>query len=681
MKKLLLISALLCAVFCSSCSESYDDSALRNDLSSLEARVARLEELCKQMNTNISSLQTIVSAMQDGDFITGVTPITKEGEIIGYTITFAKNNSITIYHGEDGKDGINGNDGHTPIIGVKQDNDGIYYWTIDGEWLLDDTNNKIKAEGVNGQDGENGTNGITPQLKIENDYWYISYDYGKTWEKLGKAKGENGENGKDGENGEDGDSMFTSIDTTSSSEYVIFTLSDGTQIKIPTWSAFEALRTQCNQMNTNIESLQQLINVLQSHDYIKSVTPLMENGTQVGYTITFAYSNPITIYSSASAPTAPVIGVKKDTDNVYYWTLDGEWLLDDNGNKIKAEGKNGSNGTNGTDGITPKLKIEDGYWYVSYDNGASWTKLGKATGADGSNGIDGVNGENGDNIFSSLTQDEEYVYFNLADGTIITLPKQNKENIQFEDLQVKAICCKNWDTNYDGELSYTEAAAVTTIGNAFYNTKIIAFNELKYFTGITTLSGRAFSHCTSLWKIEIPENVITIEDGESYNGEIRGTFSNTAITNIVIPNSVTSIGKYAFRFCNYLKSIKLGDCITRIGYEAFRHCISLSDITLPNNLIEIESNVFYDCETLTSITIPKNVSTLGDPIIYSCDNLRIVYCMPTTPPTLSGNKEPFGGPSYTSVGIIYVPTASVETYKNKLGWKDYANKITGYNFE
>ena len=102
---------------------------------------------------------------------------------------------------------------------------------------------------------------------------------------------------------------------------------------------------------------------------------------------------------------------------------------------------------------------------------------------------------------------------------------------------------------------------------------------------------------------------------------------------------------------------------------------------MPNNLIEIESNVFYDCETLTSITIPKNVSTLGDPIIYSCDNLRIVYCMPTTPPTLSGNKEPFGGPSYTSVGIIYVPTASVETYKNKLGWKDYANKITGYNFE
>lgn len=699
MKKLFFITAILCAVFCSSCSKEYDDSALWNDLNSLEARVAKLEELCKQMNTNISSLQTIVSALQSNDYVTGVTPITKDGEIIGYTITFKKSQPITIYHGEDGKDGKDGQngkdgkDGQTPNIGVKKDIDGIYYWTLNGEWLLDENGNKIKAQGIDGKDGVNGTNGddgtngqdgvdgITPQLKIENDYWYISYDNGKSWEKLGKATGEDGVNGT---NGEDGDSMFTNIDTTSSDEYVIFTLSDGTQIKLPTWSAFEALRTQCNQMNTNIESLQALINVLQSHDYIKSVTPLMENGIQVGYTITFAYANAITIYSNATNPTAPIIGVKKDADGIYYWTLNGEWLLDDAGSKIKAEGADGSNGTNGNngeDGITPKLKIEEGYWYVSYDNGTSWTKLGKATGADGSDGLDGVNGEDGDNIFSSVTQDDEYVYFNLADGTIITLAKQDKENIQFEDLQVKAICCKKWDTNYDGELSYAEAAAVTDIGNTFFNTEIVAFNELKYFTSLTTLSGKAFSHCTKLWKIELPENITIIEDGETYDGEIRGTFANTAITNISIPNAVTSIGRYAFRFCTYLKRVQLGNKITIIGYEAFRKCISLSNIILPNSLVEIESNVFYDCETLTNITIPENVSTLGDPIIYSCENLRIVYCKPTTPPTLSGNQEPFGYPSSTTVGIIYVPKESVDVYKSKLGWKDYENKITGYDFE
>lgn len=672
MKKLFFITAILCAVFCSSCSKEYDDSALWNDLNSLEARVAKLEELCKQMNTNISSLQTIVSALQNNDYVTGVTPITKNGEIIGYTITFKKSQPITIYHGEDGKDA------QTPNIGVKNYVDDIYYWTLNGDWLLDENGNKIKAQGV---DGEDGANGISPQIKIEDNYWYISYDNGKSWEKLGKATGEDGVNGT---NGKDGDSMFTSIDTTSSDEYVIFTLSDGTRIKLPTWSAFEALRTRCNQMNTNIESLQALINVLQSHDYIKSVTPLMENGTQVGYTITFAYANAITIYSNATNPTAPIIGVKKDTDGIYYWTLNGEWLLNDAGNKIKAEGTDGSNGTNGsngTDGTTPKLKIEEDYWYVSYDNGTSWTKLGKATGADGSNGLDGVNGEDGDNIFSSVTQDDEYVYFNLADGTIITLAKQDKENIQFEDLQVKAICCKKWDTNYDGELSYAEAAAVTDIGNTFFNTEIVAFNELKYFTSLTTLSGKAFSHCTKLWKIELPENITIIEDGETYDGEIRGTFANTAITNISIPNAVTSIGRYAFRFCTYLKRVQFGNKITVIGYEAFRKCISLSNIILPNSLVEIESNVFYDCETLTNITIPENVSTLGDPIIYSCENLRIVYCKPTTPPTLSGNQEPFGYPSSTTVGIIYVPKESVDVYKSKLGWKDYENKITGYDFE
>ena len=156
---------------------------------------------------------------------------------------------------------------------------------------------------------------------------------------------------------------------------------------------------------------------------------------------------------------SPVIGVRKHTDGLYYWTLDGDWLRDDDGNMIPAtatgsgssgaNGADGKDGKDGEDGVTPQLTIENDYWYVSYDNGATWTELGKATGEDGSNGADG---EDGDSIFKSVTQDDEYVYFNLADGTMITLPKHDKENIQFEDLQVKAICCKNWDTNNDGEL-------------------------------------------------------------------------------------------------------------------------------------------------------------------------------------------------------------------------------------
>ena len=238
-----------------------------------------------------------------------------------------------------------------------------------------------------------------------------------------------------------------------------------------------ALEELCKQMNTNIEALQTLVSALEKRDYVTNVSEVRSNGEVIGYTISFAYSNTITIYHGKDGKDGingkdgytPQIGVMKDTDGIYYWTLDGEWLLDGKGNKIQANGMNGSNGTNGSngidgvDGITPQLKIENDYWFISYDNGVTWQQLGKATGEDGTDGNDGIDGEDGDSIFSSVTQDDEYVYFNLSDGTMITLPKHDKENIQFEDLQVKALCCKYWDTNTDGELSYKEAATVTSL--------------------------------------------------------------------------------------------------------------------------------------------------------------------------------------------------------------------------
>ena len=225
MKKihLLLLSVTLC-VF-SACHNDIWDA-----IDGLDSRVTKLEELCKEMNTNITSLQTIVDVLQSNDFITGVVEIKKDGEVIGYTITFGKHDPITIYHGQDGKDGQNGQngadgkDGSTPVIGVAQDTDGVYYWTLNGEWLLDDNGNKLP---VSGKDGQNGVDGTMPQLKIEEGYWYVSYDNGVTWTQLGKATGEDGEKG---EQGESGDSMFQSV--TQDANYVYFTLADGTVIKI-----------------------------------------------------------------------------------------------------------------------------------------------------------------------------------------------------------------------------------------------------------------------------------------------------------------------------------------------------------------------------------------------------------------------------------------------------------------
>ena len=604
MKKLLAFAALFAVVALTSCK--YDDDDLWNSVHGLENRVAKLEELCKQMNTNISSLQTIVTALQNNVYVTGTTPLMKDGKEIGYTITFSKGNPITIYHGKDGQDG---EDGTTPTIGVKQDADGVYYWTLNGEYIVVD-GEKIQAEGKN---GTNGINGTTPQFKIENDYWFVSYDNGANWTQLGKATGEDGVGS---------DSMFSDVDYETSTDYVIFTLSNGTQIKLPTWSAFEALQRLCNETNTNLSALQTIVTALQNNDYITSVDPLTENGKVVGYTIKFAKSNPIVIYNGKDGAdgNTPVIGVKKDTDGIYYWTLDGEFIIVD-GQKIKAQGTDGNNGVDGSDGVTPKLEIREGYWWISYDNGTNWTQLGKATGEDG---------KDADSI--KITQDENNVYFELADGTVITISKTGQSAdpniIQFEDASVKTICITNWDKNEDGALSYEEAAAVTTIGTEFRGKGIYAFNELQYFTGLTSIPSSAFSDCSELLSIKLPDNIISIND----NAFVRCQ----SLREIHIPANIESIGYRAFRSCKKLatvifeKSSQLktigGGYHSDIDYGAFSYCTALTSIEIPASVETIEASAFMNCSSLTTITFEKGsqLKTIGGGY-YSSSSYSNVY--------------------------------------------------------
>ncbi len=227
MKKILFsIFAAVIAIGFVGCE--YDDSELVGRVDNLEQRVLTLEQLCQQMNTNISSLQSLVSALQNQDYITSVTPIKQGNDVIGYTITFAKGEPITIYHGQDGKngaDGEDGKDGYTPVIGVDQDEDGVYYWTLDGEWLTDADGNKIPTSGKDGADGEDGEGGKAgmPELRIQGGYWYVSYDGGENWERLGRATGYDGS---------DGDAFFKSVDTTNP-DYVKFTMSDGKTFIVP----------------------------------------------------------------------------------------------------------------------------------------------------------------------------------------------------------------------------------------------------------------------------------------------------------------------------------------------------------------------------------------------------------------------------------------------------------------
>ena len=641
MKKLLAFAALFAVVALTSCK--YDDDDLWNSVHGLENRVAKLEELCKQMNTNISSLQTIVTALQNNVYVTGTTPLMKDGKEIGYTITFSKGNPITIYHGKDGQDG---EDGITPTISVKKDTDGVYYWTLNGEFIVVD-GGKIQAE------GKDGTNGTTPQFKIENDYWFVSYNNGANWTQLGKATGEDGIGG---------DSMFLGVDYGTSSDYVIFTLSNGAQNKLPTWTAFVALQRLCNETNTNLSALQTIVTALQNNDYITSVDPLTENGKVVGYTIKFAKSNPIVIYNGKDGAdgvdgNTPVIGVKKDTDGIYYWTLDGEFIVVD-GQKIKAQGTDGNNGADGSDGVTPKLEIQEGYWWISYDNGTNWTQLGKATGEDG---------KDADSI--KITQDENNVYFELADGTVITMPQNNDtttQNIQFADPITKYLCSSqwlnssnidnlnSWDKNLDGELSYQEAANVKYIGyyHYFHGSAISSFNELRYFIGVTYIGKEAFKDCSKLYTIVIPDNVKTIE---------QNAFSGCSDLQFVTwGNNITDIQDRAFYGCTSLRFIILGDYVETIGAYAFYGASSINISTL-------------------RVTLPASVKSIGDYAFHN-RNVEFVYCKSLTPPFLGGANV-FGNDWGTSWKCkYYVPMSAVDDYKKAPYWKDLGDNIVGYDF-
>jgi len=187
---------------------SYDDSALKERVDDLDVRVTKLETMVSQLNSNIAALMTTVDAVQNYDFITNVSELSDHS---GYTITFSKSGTVTIYHGNDGSDG---EDGTTPTISVIQDSDGVYYWVVNGDYLLDSSGNKIPT-----------STHTTPVIRINDDNNFeISYDEGTTWEVIGSAGAT-----VDGV-------VFTSV--VDGEDDVTFTLSDGTTIMIPKGNTF-----------------------------------------------------------------------------------------------------------------------------------------------------------------------------------------------------------------------------------------------------------------------------------------------------------------------------------------------------------------------------------------------------------------------------------------------------------
>jgi hypothetical protein len=276
MKNLLTIILTAALLAVSGCTK-YDDSALWDEVNSQAARIAALEAWQATVNSNITALQGLVNALQNYRYVTDVTTFTDPAPG-GYTITFNTGTPVTIRNGANGEDGAdgkdgtngtngtNGTDGSTPLLGVAKDTDNIYYWTLNGSWLLDGSGDQIPVtgakgdkgedgedgkdgkkgdkgedgkDGEKGKDGEDGTDGITPQLRINpnTNYWEICTNGACTEEEDWASTGTKatGDPGAAGAQGPQGDAIFAANGVNNANaDYVVFTLAGGeTTIQVP----------------------------------------------------------------------------------------------------------------------------------------------------------------------------------------------------------------------------------------------------------------------------------------------------------------------------------------------------------------------------------------------------------------------------------------------------------------
>lgn len=225
---------------------SCDKYNYTDPLQKLGKRVEILEQMVLEANTEVNAMHEIVVAIEQNGYVTNVV----QNDDGTYTITFNTGKTFTLRNGRVGKDGKDGKS-ITLNVGVKQHSDGKWYWTLNGEWLLDGDGNMMPAGATDGKDGTT-KKVVMPQVRINsvNHHWEISTDGGKTWEDSGVyADGADGKNGIDGADGADGidgkdgkdgkdaaDDMFLNIIESEDGKSITFVMRDGRTFIVPIMS-------------------------------------------------------------------------------------------------------------------------------------------------------------------------------------------------------------------------------------------------------------------------------------------------------------------------------------------------------------------------------------------------------------------------------------------------------------
>ena len=599
----------------------YDDSDLVERVDNLEGRLAKLEEQCKQINANINSLQIIVNALKEANHITSISNLVENGVEIGYKIEFAKSDPIHIYHGKAGADGARGEDGYTPLIGVKKDKDGIYYWTLDGNWLTDNDGNKVRAQGLDGKDGYNGKdgkdgedgkdgkdgkdgyngkdgkdgyngkNGVTPKLRIKDGNWEVSYNNGVSWETLGSATG--------------GVVPCPIKSVEVKGRYVFFTLNSEDEIKVPLYNAI-TIKFEETTIGMKASSQIDLLYTLTGGDNVK-VSAIGEGvRTSVDES-----AKKLTIITDANFTGGKVLVHATDGNNV----------------------------------ATVELTIvKDVLTYIEY---GAMEEL-SCEGAFGGTDVEFVKEKS---TFSASDEKGKWAF----KGSIKRVESgafNGKKSLQ----------------------SIILPEGITVINNgAFLNSGLEAITLPESLEGI----GQSVFSGTRLKEITIPANVVGLGTS-AFEGSDAGTMPLEKV--IFKGSKIMGIEPYTFKNCVNLKEITLPESLTIIEYGAFFGCSSLTKVVIPDNVNEIQKTAFLGCTSLTEATIGRSVKIIGEKCFDGCEKLATVICKGESPARLGVGAfmkdEEHSGTKY--INSIKVPTTAVSAYESADGWKYFSDRISGY---
>lgn len=272
-----------------------------------------------------------------------------------------------------------------------------------------------------------------------------------------------------------------------------------------------------------------------------------------------------------------------------------------------------------------------------------------------------------------------------ATSTIDIYAFQNCSSLKLTKLPDSITAINNYAFQNCTSLALTKLPdSITQINvGAFYGCSSLALTSLP--SGLTTLGDLAFRGCTSLKLTSLPETIT------SYGGSIfygcdslttmtlpdsmttlpGGIFNNCAnLTTINFPSNLTNISNSAFNGCSNLVLTSLPDTITIIDNSGFASCSKITLTTLPSALTALGQQAFNKCTSLTQITIPAAIQSISQSVFNGCTKLTSVTILATTPPTLTSSSA---FPKTNTGFKIYVPAASLDTYKSATNWSELAS--------